>query len=238
MEKDPTPFEHNQDTQGTHVNAEHNIVVPITEEDVTATTRPVDRGAVRIGKDVVEEQQTLEVPVTEEEVNVSRRTVDREADPADIVVEGETIRIPIHGEEVEVEKRTHLREEIDVTKSAVTYNEQVTDTVRREEVLIDGEGQSARSDDAAARSTLSSPQEDRAEAAPKTGCFPGMPDDRRKPSWQRIRSNLWNPESDRTAVRKSYGWGYEVNLHALLQRVDARYHQAKDPNRRCQRWIR
>jgi uncharacterized protein (TIGR02271 family) len=221
MEKDPTPFEHNQDTQGTHVNAENNIVVPATEEDVTATTQPVDRGAVRIEKDVVEEQQTLEVPVTEEEVNVSRRAVDRQADPADFAVEGKTIRIPIRGEEVEVEKRTRVSEEIDVTKGAVTHIEEVTETVRREEVLIGGEGQSERSDDAAARSTLSSPSEDRAETEPKTGRFLGLPYDWRKPSWERIRSNLWNPESDSIAVRKSYGWGYEVNLHALLQRAKA-----------------
>ncbi len=221
MEKDPKPFEHKQDTQGTHVNAENSLVVPVTEEDVTATTRSVDRGAVRIEKDVVEEQQTLEVPVTEEEVNISRRVVDRVVDPAELAVEGETIRVPIHGEEVEVEKRTHLSEEIDVTKGAVTHNEEVIETVRREEVLIDGEGQSERSDDAAARSTLSSPQEDQAEAESKTGRFLGMPYDWRKPSWERIRSNLWNPESDRIAVRKSSGWGYEVNLHALFQRARA-----------------
>lgn len=53
----------------------------------------------------------------------------------------------------------------------------------------------------------------------KTGTFLGMPHDWRKPSWQRIKSTYWNPESDRILVRKAYGWGYDSNLHALLRRV-------------------
>ena len=53
----------------------------------------------------------------------------------------------------------------------------------------------------------------------KTGHFLGLPYDWRKPSWQRIKSNMWNPNSDRISVPKAYGWGWEVNLHALLRRV-------------------
>ena len=147
MEEDSEPFEHQQDTQNTHVNADDSIVVPVTEEELTAATRPVERGAVRIEKHVVEELQTIDVPVTEEEVNVTRRDVNREVDPASIAFEDETIRIPIHGEEVDVEKRTHVTEEIDITKRILTHNEQVTETVRREEVVIDGEGEMERSDE-------------------------------------------------------------------------------------------
>ncbi len=147
MEKDSEPFEHQQDTQNTHVNADENIVVPVTEEELTATTRPFERGAVRIDKHVVEEHQTIDVPVTEEEVDITRREVNREVDPAGITFEDETVRIPIHGEEVDVEKRTHVTEEIDITKRVLTHNEQVTETVRREEVVIDGEDEMERSDE-------------------------------------------------------------------------------------------
>ena len=146
MEKDPHPFDHNQDTQHTHVNTDDNLVVPVTEEELTATKRPVTRGAVRIEKHVVEEPQTLEVAVTEEAVNVSRRAVDREADPAS-GFEEETIRVPIRGHEIDVEKRTHIVEEIDVRKRSVTHTEQVTDVVSREEVIIEGEGELERSDE-------------------------------------------------------------------------------------------
>jgi uncharacterized protein (TIGR02271 family) len=141
MEKDPAPFEHKQDTQGTHVNTDDNLVVPVIEEDMAAYQRPVERGAVRIHKDVIEEQQSLDVPVTNEEVNVSRRVVNRAADPADIAFEEETTRVPLRGEEVVAEKRTRIAEEIDVDKAAVTHNAQVTETVRREEVVVDGENE-------------------------------------------------------------------------------------------------
>ncbi len=126
------------------MNADDNLVVPVIEEDLTAGKRSVARGAARIHKDVIEEQQSLDVPVTNEEVNVSRRVVNRAADPADIAFEEETIRVPLRGEEVVAEKRARVAEEIDVDKAAVTHNAQVTDTVRREEVVVGGESELER----------------------------------------------------------------------------------------------
>jgi len=113
--------------------------IDVHEEELVATKRDVERGEVRINKDVVEEQQTLEVPVTEEEVEVTRRRVDRDATADDHAFEEGTIEVPLRGEEVDVEKRARVVEEIDVDKTARTHNEQVTDTVRREEVNIEGD---------------------------------------------------------------------------------------------------
>jgi uncharacterized protein (TIGR02271 family) len=115
-------------------------VVPVKEEELTATKRPVERGAVRIEKDVVEERQTLDVPVTEEEAEITRRRVDREVTNAEHAFEEGTINVPLRGEEVDVEKRSRIVEEIDVDRRALTTTEQVTDTVRREEVTVEGEG--------------------------------------------------------------------------------------------------
>jgi uncharacterized protein (TIGR02271 family) len=137
MESDPAPFEHEQDSSRTHVNADDEIRVPVHEEDLTATTRGVERGAVRVDKDVVEEQQELDVPVTEERVNVSRRTVDREATPSDTAFEEGTVEIPVHGEEVDVEKQARVREEVDISRSPETHTERVVGTVRKEEVTVD-----------------------------------------------------------------------------------------------------
>jgi uncharacterized protein (TIGR02271 family) len=141
MEKDPTPFQHEQDIQETHVNTDADVVVPVKEEELTATRRPVERGAVRIEKDVVEERQTLDVPVTEEEVDITRRRVDREVTNADHAFEEGTINVPLHGEEVDVDKRARVVEEIDVDRRAVTTSQHVTGTIRREEVTVDDEGQ-------------------------------------------------------------------------------------------------
>jgi uncharacterized protein (TIGR02271 family) len=113
--------------------------IDVHEEELTATTRPVERGEVRVHKDVIEEQQTLEVPVTEEEVDITRRRVDRTVTDADHAFEEGTIEVPLRGEEVEVEKRARVVEEIDIDKTAVERTEQVGGTVRREEVHIEGD---------------------------------------------------------------------------------------------------
>ncbi len=123
-------------TDTTTVDDRDTINVPVREEELTATRREVERGAVRIDKDVVEEEQTLEVPVTEERVTVNRRTVDREATGDDMAFEGGAIEVPVRGEEVDVQKRARVTEEVEIGKEAVQRTERVTDTVRREEVDV------------------------------------------------------------------------------------------------------
>lgn len=115
--------------------------VPIVEEEIKATRRPVDRGTVRIEKNVVEEERSLDVPVTEEEVLVTPRTADRDAVPDDYVMRDDTIDVPVRGEEVDVEKRPHVTGELEVKKRPVTKTRHVSDTVRREEAhLADDSG--------------------------------------------------------------------------------------------------
>ncbi len=113
--------------------------IDIHEEELSAQRREVDRGDVRINKDVVTEEREIDVPLTEERVNVSRRDVDRDATPGDHAFEEGTIEVPVHGEEVDVQKRTRVTGEVDVDKTAEQHTEHVSDTVRREEVTIDGE---------------------------------------------------------------------------------------------------
>jgi uncharacterized protein (TIGR02271 family) len=111
--------------------------VPVHEEELTATKRPVERGEVQVTKDVVAEEQTLEVPVTEERVTVERRAVDREASPDDIAFEEGTISVPVRGEEVDVQKRARVTEEVEVGKEAVQTTEQVGGKVRKERVRVE-----------------------------------------------------------------------------------------------------
>jgi uncharacterized protein (TIGR02271 family) len=113
--------------------------IDVHEEELTARTHEVERGEVRVHKDVVEEHQTLEVPVTEEEVEITRRHVDRAVTDADHAFEEGTIEVPLRGEEVDIEKRTRVVEEIDIDKTAREHTEVVDGTVRREEVHIEGD---------------------------------------------------------------------------------------------------
>ena len=53
----------------------------------------------------------------------------------------------------------------------------------------------------------------------RTGTFLGIPYDFTKPTWQKIKGRVWNPESDKLFAPHSFGWGYTLNVHALLQRI-------------------
>ena len=120
------------------VATDEEIRVPVMEEELTATVRQQEAGAVRIAKDVVEEERTLEVPVTEERVRVERRVVDRPVSAADADAFEETvIEVPLRSETVDVQKQARVAEEVVVGKEAVQRTERVTDTVRKEEVFVD-----------------------------------------------------------------------------------------------------
>src|SRR4051794_7613204 len=57
----------------------------------------------------------------------------------------------------------------------------------------------------------------------RTGRFLGLPYDWRRPTWERLRRAVWNPDEARVLVRKSFGWGYGANLAAAWRRVTRRH---------------
>jgi hypothetical protein len=52
----------------------------------------------------------------------------------------------------------------------------------------------------------------------KTGKFLGVPYDWRRPTVERFKSRIWNPEDERLFTPRAFGWGYDVNLARLLRR--------------------
>ncbi len=119
------------------VAAEDELRIPVVEEELTATVREQEAGAVRIEKRVVEEDRVLEVPVTDEEIRVERRIVDRPVGADTQAFEEIVIDVPVTTEEVELQKQARVAEEIVVSKEEALRTERVTDTVRREEVYVD-----------------------------------------------------------------------------------------------------
>lgn len=115
------------------------VRVPVYEEDLTATKRKVDRGAVRIEKELVTEDRTITVPVTEERVRVTRVDAADASSPVSTAdaFKDEVIEVPISGEEVDVQKSARLAGEVVVEKEAVQSDKRVSGTVRREEVRVD-----------------------------------------------------------------------------------------------------
>ena len=122
----------------TQVTDDDEIRIPVMEEELTATVRPAEAGAVRIEKRVVEEDRVLEVPVTDEQIRVERRIVDRPVGANETqAFEEIVIEVPLTREQVELQKQARVAEEIVVSKEAVQRTEQVRGTVRREEVYVD-----------------------------------------------------------------------------------------------------
>ncbi|MDP9374557.1 MAG: YsnF/AvaK domain-containing protein, partial [Chloroflexota bacterium] len=139
---------------------QREVVVPVVEERIDITKRPVELGEVVIAREVIEQQQTIPVDVAHEEVRVERRAATREATPDDLRLaagEGlallgqqESVIIPLIEEVVEVRKRMMVREELVITKLRVTERHEVTETVRRVEPRIESSGTLERDVDTAA----------------------------------------------------------------------------------------
>ena len=139
----------------TQVARDEEIRIPVMEEELTATVREQEAGAVRIEKDVVAEERTLEVPVTEERVRVERRIVDRPVTATDADAFQETvIDVPLMTEEVDVQKRARVAEEVVLSKEEVQRTERVSDTVRREQVIVDEDVSTYAGDETRSNSTI------------------------------------------------------------------------------------
>jgi uncharacterized protein (TIGR02271 family) len=122
---------------GYEATSEDEIVIPLREEELTASVRETEAGAARIQKTVVAEDRVLEVPVTEEQIRVERRVVDRAAGANDVdAFEEMVIEVPLTEQEVQLQKQTRVAEEVVVSKEAIQHTEQVRGTVRREEVDV------------------------------------------------------------------------------------------------------
>jgi uncharacterized protein (TIGR02271 family) len=112
----------------------------LREEELEVETERVQVGEVRLRKEVVTEQRNVEVPVTHEEVVIERHAA-ADGEPAEGAIgEGEEVRIPLMEEEVRVEKTPIVREEVSIRKRQVQDTERVSETVRREEARIEGQG--------------------------------------------------------------------------------------------------
>jgi uncharacterized protein (TIGR02271 family) len=113
--------------------------VALHEEELRVQKQPVNKGEVKIRKEIVTEHQTIDVPVQREEVVVSRRPVSGKASSSDIH-QDEEIRIPVREEQVRVQKETVQKEEVHVGKRKVEETKHVSGDVRKERIKIERQG--------------------------------------------------------------------------------------------------
>jgi uncharacterized protein (TIGR02271 family) len=98
----------------------------------------IQRGEVRVRKDVITENQTIEVPVMREELVLERVAVSGNMPASSANIGGnQEIRIPLSEEKVRLEKQPVVREEVNVGKREVAGVETVNADVRREELRVD-----------------------------------------------------------------------------------------------------
>ena len=141
--------EHHHGSEGLHRpgsahEAEDEIRVRRSEEELVAGTREREAGALRVRKRVRTEHKTIEVPVRREEVHVERVPLSGEATAAEAEIGEEEIVVPVIEEEVVVSKRPVVKEEIRIRKDVVEDTEVVEEDVRREEIDIEDDTSTRR----------------------------------------------------------------------------------------------
>lgn len=110
-------------------------------ELLRAVKERVNKGEIRLRKEVVTEHQTINVPVTREEVVVEQVPAGNAAPVSGTIGDQGEVRIPVSEERVRVNKEQVVTGEVRVQKRAVQDTQQVSDEVRHEEVRVENEGQ-------------------------------------------------------------------------------------------------
>lgn len=123
---------------------EHNHQkIKLYEERLLANKERHKTGEVAVGKHIETETASVSVPIEKERVIIERTTPtdSREVPPgtADFR-EGEVARMEIYEETADVQKKAFVREEVNIRKEVERDTVEATETLRREELDIDTEG--------------------------------------------------------------------------------------------------
>jgi uncharacterized protein (TIGR02271 family) len=139
---------------GTDVDAEravgHDTSGPTTDNAMTRSEEELDvgkaqreTGRARLRKYVVTDEVQTTVPVQREEVRVEREPItDANVENATDgpAISEEEHEVTLHAEEPVVEKRAVPKERVRLDKETVQEERQVSDTVAKEQIEVDGEG--------------------------------------------------------------------------------------------------
>ena len=125
--------------------AEHNYNAPNTlellEERLTVNKDRIVAGLVKVGKHVVTEERNVNVDLEEEHANIERTNVNRPTERRIGDVDGkQTIEVELEAERAHVNKETFVTEEVNIGKTTERHTETIVETIKREELDIDGDG--------------------------------------------------------------------------------------------------
>jgi uncharacterized protein (TIGR02271 family) len=126
------------------LNDQDHQTFRLYEERLIANKQRVKTGEVTVGKHIETETASVTVPIQKERV-IIERVVPTEAgnvvDPNELKFqEGEVARIEVYEETPEIRKEAFVREEIRVKKVVERDTVEAQETIRREELDVDTEG--------------------------------------------------------------------------------------------------
>ncbi|WP_435950183.1 DUF2382 domain-containing protein [Psychrobacter sp. DM8] len=136
---DTIPTEERMELSETSYNAPDTL--ELLEERLTVNKDRIVAGLVKVGKHVVTEERNVDVELEEEHAHIERTNVDRPTDRR-IGDTGatETIAVELEAERARVGKETYVTEEVNVGKTTERHTETIVETIQREELDIDRDG--------------------------------------------------------------------------------------------------
>ena len=116
------------------------------EERLLTSKQRQKTGEVTVGKHVETETARVSVPIEKERVIIERTnpTDTREVTPGEVDFrEGEVARMEVYEETADIQKKAFVREEVSIRKEIERDTVDATETIRREELDIDVDGNPA-----------------------------------------------------------------------------------------------
>ena len=137
-------YNYQKDASLYNLNDDHHSNIKLYEERLVSSKSRTKTGEVSVGKHIETETARVSVPVERERVVIERTTPTGEAtvvDPDTVNFgEGEVARVELYEEQAEVHKEAYVREEVKVKKVVEQDTVEAKETIRREELDIDTQG--------------------------------------------------------------------------------------------------
>ena len=136
-DREPSLYTHAE----TDIDNRQNL--KLYEERLIANKERFRAGAVSIGKRVETETQSVSVPVEKERIVIERSAATNATPVAPgeaTFAEGEVARVEVYEESANVEKQAFVREEVNVRKEVEQETVTARETIRREELEVETDG--------------------------------------------------------------------------------------------------
>jgi uncharacterized protein (TIGR02271 family) len=141
---DRDTYSYQQDADLYDLNQRENQTFKLYEERLIANKNRQKTGEVSIGKHIESETETISVPVEKERIVIERVQPSESNNIVDSdelkFQEGEVARIEVYEETPNIRKETFIREEIHIKKVVDEETVEIQETIRREELDVDTQG--------------------------------------------------------------------------------------------------